>query len=116
MTVADDEPDPGSGRSAGGTPDRTDDPEPATPTYVHDATFRFEYPGERRARLVADVLGNDVGEIDDDRSRTALSRDGRRVTVTVEAADLVALRAAANTWLGLVDVAERTAGIADAHR
>jgi len=118
VTVAGDEPDPGSGRSAGGTPgsDPTDDPESRTPTSVHDATFCFEYPDERRARLVADVVGNDVGEIDDDRSRTALSWDGRRVTVTVEAADLVALRAAANTWLGLVDVAERTADVAEANR
>ncbi|PSQ16589.1 KEOPS complex Pcc1-like subunit [Halobacteriales archaeon QS_8_69_26] len=82
----------------------------------HEATVRFDYPDERRARLVADVLGNDVGEIDDDRSRTDLTRDGRTVRVRVEAADLVALRAAANTWVGLVDVVERTMAVADDHR
>jgi len=33
--------------------------------------------------------------------------DSERLVLTVEAADFVALRAALNTWLSLVDVAER---------
>jgi KEOPS complex subunit Pcc1 len=81
--------------------------------YVHDASFVFEYPDERRARIVADAVAREVGEIDDERSRADCSRDGRRVEVSVRARDLVALRAATNTWLGLVDVAERTARTLD---
>jgi KEOPS complex subunit Pcc1 len=77
--------------------------------YVHDAEYVFEYDAPDRARVVADSVGREVGEIDDDRSRTALDRRGATVVVTVEARDLVALRAATNTWLGLVDVAERVA-------
>ena len=62
---------------------------------------------------MATSLGREVGEIDDDRSRTDLSRDGQSVVVEVEAADLVALRAASNTWLSLLGVAERTADAAE---
>ncbi len=74
----------------------------------HHATYAFEYDDRRRARLVADSVRREVGEIDDDRSRATLQRDGTTVTVQVDARDLVALRAATNTWTGLVDVAERT--------
>ena len=74
----------------------------------HSATFSLEYDSEPHARTVADSLGQEVGEIDDDRSRTALERDGRTLSVRIEACDLVALRAAMNTWLSLADVAEST--------
>ena len=79
----------------------------------HRTRFVAEYDDERLARVVATSLGQEVGEIDDDRSRTSLSRDGRRVELVVEAADLVALRAASNTWLSLLGVAERTADAAE---
>ena len=82
------------------------------PDRPHRNRLRFEYDDERLARIVATSLAQEVGEIDDDRSRTTLARDGRVVEVGVEAADLVALRAAGNTWLSLVGVAERTADAA----
>ena len=75
----------------------------------HRTRFVAEYDDERRARVVAESLALEVGEIDDERSRTSLARDGVRVELVVEAADLVALRAASNTWLSLLGVAERTA-------
>ena len=74
----------------------------------HRTRFSLTYDDERRARVVEASVGREVGEIDDDRSATAISREGRTVTLDVEAADLVALRAAGNTWLSLVAVAERT--------
>ena len=79
----------------------------------HRSTFALDYDDERRAHVVAASVAREVGEIDDDRSTTSLTRDGRTVVVVVEAADLVALRAACNTWLSLVSVAEETADAAE---
>ena len=79
----------------------------------HHTTISLTYDDERRARLVEASVGREIGEIDDDRSRTRLSRSGRTVEVAIEAADLVALRAAGNTWLSLVSVAERSADAAE---
>ena len=79
----------------------------------HRSRLALTYDDERLARIVATSLENEVGEIDDERSRTSLSRDGATVTIEIEAADLVALRAAGNTWLSLASVAEETAGVAD---
>jgi len=76
---------------------------------AHEAVIDFEYDDERRARVVADSVRVEVGEIVDDRSRAAVERDGCDVRVAVEAADLVALRAGLNTWLRLVGVAEDVA-------
>lgn len=75
---------------------------------AHRTRFALDYDDERLARTVEASIAREVGEIDDDRSRTTLSRDGRTVEILVEAADLVALRAAGNTWLSLASVAERT--------
>ena len=76
---------------------------------AHEANLSFSYADERRARLVADAVSVEVGEIADDRSRTDVEREASSVTVTVRAADLVALRAGVNTWTRLVEVAERVA-------
>ncbi|GAB3410221.1 hypothetical protein GCM10027435_00620 [Haloparvum alkalitolerans] len=77
-----------------------------SPAFEHDAFLRFSYPDERRARLVADALGPEVGEIDDARSTASVDRDGDTVAVRVRAHDLVALRAGINSWTRLVAVAE----------
>jgi len=73
----------------------------------HEASLSFVYASEDRARRVERALDPEVGDIDDDRSRTRLSREGGRLELGVEAADAVALRAGLNTWLTLVNVAER---------
>ena len=83
------------------------------PARPHVATLALDQPSAARARVVERSLAQEVGEIDDDRSATTLARDGRTVRLTVEAADLVALRAAANTWLSLAAVAEETAETVD---
>ena len=79
----------------------------------HDATLEFDYETASRAALVAESVTREIGEIDDDRSHTAIERDGATVRVDVVAADVIALRAALNTWFTLVDVAERTAELGD---
>jgi len=80
---------------------------------VHEAVFEFSYPTERSARTIERAVAPEVGEIEGDRSSATVSREPRTVTVVVEAADLVALRAGINTWCSLVSVAERVAESAD---
>ena len=82
----------------------------------HDATLEFDYETPSRARLVAESVAREIGEIDDDRSQTAIERDGSVVRIEIDAADVIALRAALNTWFTLVDVAERAADLGAAAR
>lgn len=98
------EPDePGDGRAS-------DRPAAEPP---HDAELVFAYPTAERARIVARSARQEVGEIEGERTRATVARDGPRVVVRVAAEDLVALRAGLNTWTSLVEVAERTAVAAD---
>jgi KEOPS complex subunit Pcc1 len=73
---------------------------------VHTAELRFRYDTPRAAALVAAAVGQELGEIGDDRATATLSRDGSQLTVGIDADDLVALRAGLNTWSTLVEVAE----------
>lgn len=82
-------------------------------TDPHTASLSFEYADERRARVVADAVTVEQGELEDDRARARISLDDNTVKVTVDASDLVALRAGINSWTRLVDIAERTAAVAD---
>ncbi|MEM4781142.1 MAG: KEOPS complex subunit Pcc1 [Halalkalicoccus sp.] len=77
----------------------------ATPP--HDASLELVYDDQRRARLVERSLRPDLDDLADERSRATVSREGATLVVRIEAADLVALRAATNTWLTLIDTAER---------
>lgn len=76
---------------------------------VHEATYTFDYDFADEATTVERSVRREIGEIDDDRSVATLARDGATLAVRVEATDLVALRAATNTWLTLVGVAEDVA-------
>ncbi|WP_396610514.1 KEOPS complex subunit Pcc1 [Haloferax sp. S1W] len=73
---------------------------------AHSASLEFDYPDERRARIVEQSIAVEVGEIDDARSGARVHRDEKTVVVTIEADDLVALRAGLNTWVRLVETAE----------
>ena len=73
----------------------------------HRLSLQFDYDTERRARVVERAVRVEVGEIDDARSTATVERMGRTVEVRIGAADLVALRAGANTWRRLLSVAER---------
>jgi KEOPS complex subunit Pcc1 len=72
----------------------------------HCATLVFEYPDPESASLVARSVRQELGEIAGDRTRATLAREDATVEVTVDADDLVALRAGINTWCTLVEVAE----------
>jgi KEOPS complex subunit Pcc1 len=80
------------------------------PDASNHLSLQFEYDTERRARIVERSVRVEVGEIDDARSAARVDRDGRTVEVRIGAADLVALRAGANTWSRLLAVAETVAG------
>ncbi len=78
---------------------------------IHDAVFTFEYDDQRRARTVERSIRPELDEIDGDRSRASVSCEGEAVSVRIEADDLVALRAAMNTWCSFVEVVETTVEI-----
>ena len=77
----------------------------------HEATLVFDYPTPESARLVERAVSQELDEIDGDRTRATLARDGRSLELRVSAADLVALRAGLNTWCTLVEVAESAGGL-----
>ncbi len=81
--------------------------------FPHGLTLTAAYDNPDRARTVERGLAEEIDEINDDRSRTALDRDESRLAITVDAADPVALRAAGNTWMALLSVAETTAAIGE---
>jgi KEOPS complex subunit Pcc1 len=81
----------------------------------HSTELVFRYASPAVASVVASSVAVEAGDIEGDRSEAAVDRDGDTVTVTVDAADLTALRAGQNTWLTLVEVAERVAASADRH-
>jgi KEOPS complex subunit Pcc1 len=77
---------------------------------AHEAEFSLSYSSCSEARIVERSLRPEVGDIQGERTRATLDRDGDLVTITVSAADLIALRAGLNTWLTLAGVAERAFG------
>lgn len=82
-------------------------------THPHRLQFSLTYADSSLARIIQQSLRQDVGEIDDDRSTTSLERNDSTLYLSIQAADLIALRAAANTWLTLAEVAERSASVVD---
>jgi KEOPS complex subunit Pcc1 len=79
----------------------------------HRAELVFDYDTPGRARLLARSVGQEVDEIEGDRTRATVEACGTSVVVDVAADDLVALRAGINTWSTLVEVAERVAAVGD---
>jgi len=79
---------------------------------VHRTTFSLTYDSTRLATIVERSVAVEAGEIAGDRTTATVDRSGATVTVGIEAADLVALRAGQNTWLTLVEVAEKAANAA----
>jgi KEOPS complex subunit Pcc1 len=77
----------------------------------HDAVLTLVYADPERARSVERSLRPEVDDIDGDRTVVRLDREGSSLDVSVEATDLVALRAGLNTWLSLASVAESAGGI-----
>jgi KEOPS complex subunit Pcc1 len=73
---------------------------------AHKAVLSFSYDSPKQAARIADSIGPELGQIDDDRSSVHATRVDAELELTVEARDLIALRAAVNTWCSLVNVAE----------
>lgn len=77
----------------------------------HDLVLELTYDDPTRAERVERSLRPEVGDIEGDRTRATLARTDATVEISIEAADLVALRAGLNTWLTLAEVAEAVDGI-----
>ncbi|MDS0220833.1 KEOPS complex Pcc1-like subunit [Haloarcula sp. S1AR25-5A] len=82
-------------------------------TAPHQTRLAAEYDTADRARAIERSIRPEIDDIEGDRTTARLSRDGQRVEIIVEAADLVALRAGINTWLTLRGVAETVSGGCD---
>ena len=78
-------------------------------TPPHRTVFTLDYPDDSLARRVERSLRPEIGDIEGDRTTAGLAREGATLRLTVEADDLVALRAGCNTWLTLSSVAESAA-------
>ena len=81
-------------------------------TQSHSADLCFDYPTTKDAQRVARSIRVEVDELDDDRSTVTVDRTGTELAVAVTATDLIALRAAINSWCRYVSVAEQVAGCA----
>lgn len=77
---------------------------------AHEAVFTADYPTPEAARRVQRSVHLEAGDIEGDRTQATVEHDEATLTVTIEAADLIALRAGINTWASLVEVAERCSG------
>lgn len=77
----------------------------------HEATLSFDYPSTDQARIVQRSVSVEAGDIEGDRTRASVARTDATLTVTIEATDLIGLRAGLNTWLSLVEVAEECAAV-----
>ena len=84
-----------------------------TTDYPHHVSLTFEYDEEPLARVISAAVAVEEGDIDDDRSAATVTRSGTHVVVDVRAHDLVALRAGLNTWIRLVETAERVVEVVD---
>lgn len=73
--------------------------------FPHELVLETDYSVDQ-AQLIATSLEPELGDLQDDRSHVSLDRQGGSLTLVIAANDLVALRAALNTWLDLVKVAD----------
>ena len=75
---------------------------------MHETTLTLSYSSPETAAVIERAIGQEAGDIASDRSRATVSRSADTVVISIVAEDLVSLRAGHNTWLGLVEVAEKT--------
>jgi len=76
-------------------------------SFAHSTDLSVSYPTPAAARRIERSIRVEVGEIADDRTTVRLHRNENILVIDIAAADLVALRAAVNSWLRYVTVAER---------
>lgn len=78
---------------------------------VHHIRIEREVDDEMTDILHRSLLP-EARSLRDARSNTDISVADGRLVLDIEAADLVALRAATNTWLGLLETAESVLAVA----
>ncbi len=69
-------------------------------------TLSVEFDLGPRARMVYESLGPELQAIPSERSKVSLELSGGVLHLSVAAEDIVSLRAAVNTWLRLIRIAE----------
>ena len=79
----------------------------------HTATFTRSYHQSATTSVITQRLRQEVGEIADARGQASIEQTETQLIISVEAADLTALRAGINTWLRLVTVAESVHALGD---
>ena len=63
------------------------------------------------AKAIERSIRVERSDLADDRTRTHISRNDGTIEIHIEATDLIGLRAATNTWVGLLKTAEATASL-----
>jgi KEOPS complex subunit Pcc1 len=71
---------------------------------VHTVLVEFELGG--LAGKVYEALGPELQAAPSERSRIELTSEGGLLKLFIEAEDIISLRAALNTWLRLIKIAE----------
>jgi KEOPS complex subunit Pcc1 len=71
---------------------------------VHTVLVEFEFGG--MADKVFESLEPELQAVPSERSRIELSKEGGLLKLFIEADDIISLRAALNTWLRLIKIAE----------
>ena len=84
-------------------------------TPLCETVFEFRYATPAAASQIAQNIQVEVGELTADRSTVAVDQTDCVVRVEIEAADLVALRAAINSWLRYIQTAEQVADSVSSH-
>jgi KEOPS complex subunit Pcc1 len=69
-------------------------------------TLSVDFDLGPRAKRVYDSLGPELQEIPSERSKVNLELAGDVLRLSIAAEDVVSLRAAVNTWLRLIRIAE----------
>jgi Uncharacterized protein conserved in archaea len=69
-------------------------------------TLSVEFDLGPRARSVYDSLEPELQEIPSERSKVSLEVSGDVLKLSVDAEDIVSMRAAVNTWLRLIRISE----------
>ena len=72
----------------------------------HTATFHIECDSDALATMLRRSIEPELAPLTDARSRAEIAVEDRVLSLRIEAADLIACRAAVNTWAGLLGVAE----------
>ena len=77
----------------------------------HEARIATDLSSPAAAATVYHAIEPEAADLSNDRSSTTVTATDATVTIGINAADLIALRAAVNTWCGLLEVAERVEGV-----